>query len=63
VDLNVRWNFNIAGLDATLYGNIDNLFDREYISDANDGNGHDRKTARVYYGFGRTWTAGIRVNF
>jgi outer membrane cobalamin receptor len=63
VDLNVRWKFNIAGLDAILYGNVDNLFDKEYISDANDGNNHDRNTARVYYGFGRTWTAGIRINF
>jgi hypothetical protein len=63
VDLNVRWKFNIAGLDAVLYGNLDNLFDKEYISDANDGNDHDRNTARVYYGFGRTWTAGIRINF
>jgi outer membrane receptor for ferrienterochelin and colicin len=63
VDMNVRWNFNIAGLDATLYGNIDNLFDKEYISDASDGRDHDRYTSVVYYGFGRTWTAGIRVNF
>jgi hypothetical protein len=63
VDLNVRWNFNIAGLDAILYGNIDNLFDKEYISDASDGDAHDRYTSVVYYGFGRTWTAGIRVNF
>jgi outer membrane receptor protein involved in Fe transport len=63
VDVNVRWNFDIAGLSATLYGNIDNLLNEEYFSDANDGNAHNRATARVYYGFGRTWTAGIRVNF
>jgi outer membrane receptor protein involved in Fe transport len=63
VDFNVRWKFNIGNLDATLYGNIDNLFDKEYISDATDGNTHDRYTALVYYGFGRTWTAGIRINF
>ncbi|MDR1595283.1 MAG: TonB-dependent receptor, partial [Prevotellaceae bacterium] len=63
VDLNVRWKFKVGNLDATLYGNLDNLFDKEYISDATDGNNHDMSTARVYYGFGRTWTAGIRVNF
>ncbi|MDR1338769.1 MAG: TonB-dependent receptor [Prevotellaceae bacterium] len=63
VDLNLRWNFEIAGMGATLYGNIDNLFDKEYFSDASDGSNHDRHTALVYYGFGRTWTAGIRVNF
>jgi outer membrane receptor protein involved in Fe transport len=63
VDFNIRWKFNIGNLDAALYGNIDNLFDKEYISDATDGNGHDKSTALVYYGFGRTWTAGIRINF
>jgi outer membrane cobalamin receptor len=63
VDFNIRWKFNIGNLDATLYGNIDNLFDEEYISDANDGNDHNMNTARVYYGFGRTWTTGIRINF
>jgi outer membrane cobalamin receptor len=63
VDLNIRWKFNIGNLDATLYGNIDNLFDKEYISDATDGNTHDRYAALVYYGFGRTWTTGIRINF
>jgi outer membrane receptor for ferrienterochelin and colicin len=63
VDFNVRWKFNIGNLDATLYGNIDNLFNKEYISDATDGSTHDRYTALVYYGFGRTWTAGVRINF
>jgi outer membrane cobalamin receptor len=63
VDLNIRWNFNIGNFDATLYGNIDNLFNKEYISDATDGSTHDRYTALVYYGLGRTWTAGIRINF
>jgi hypothetical protein len=63
VDFNIRWKFNIGNLDATLFGNIDNLFNREYISDATDGDTHDRYTALVYYGFGRTWTTGIRINF
>jgi hypothetical protein len=63
IDLNVRWNFKIGGLGATLYGNVDNLFNKEYISDATDGNDHDMNTALVFYGFGRTWTTGIRINF
>jgi outer membrane cobalamin receptor len=63
VDFNVRWKFNVGDFDATLYGNIDNLFDKEYISDATDGSKHDMNTALVYYGFGRTWSAGIRINF
>jgi hypothetical protein len=63
VDFNVRWKFNVGDFDATLYGNIDNFFDKEYISDATDGSKHDMNTALVYYGFGRTWSAGIRINF
>jgi outer membrane cobalamin receptor len=63
VDLNIRWKFNIGDFNATLYGNIDNLFDKEYMADATDGENHDRNTVRVFYGFGRTWSAGIRINF
>ncbi|MDR2383316.1 MAG: TonB-dependent receptor, partial [Prevotellaceae bacterium] len=63
VDLNIRWNFNIGNLEATLYGNVDNLFDKEYISDAADGSNHDMNTALVYYGFGRTWITGLRIKF
>jgi outer membrane cobalamin receptor len=63
VDLNVRWKFKIGNFDAILYGNIDNLFNKEYISDATDGSDHGINTVRVYYGFGRTWTTGIRINF
>jgi outer membrane cobalamin receptor len=63
LNLNARWNFKIGSLNATLYGNLDNLFNKEYIADADDGSGHDMNTAMVFYGFGRTWTTGIRINF
>jgi outer membrane receptor for ferrienterochelin and colicin len=63
VNVNLRWNFKIGGLNATLYGNVDNLFNEEYFSDASDGANHDSETAKVYYGFGRTWVTGLRINF
>jgi len=63
VDLNFKYGFKIGTLDASLYGNLNNLFNVEYIIDADDGSGHTAEDATVYYGFGTTWTTGIRVNF
>jgi hypothetical protein len=62
-DANVRYDFKIGNFDATIYGNVINLFDTEYISDADDGSSNDWRTAQVYYGIGRTWSTGLRVNF
>ena len=63
LDLNFRHDFVFAGFDATLYGNMNNVLDTEYISDAKDGNNHDAASALVYYGFGRTWNLGLRFRF
>ena len=64
VDLQLSYRFQLSDkIRATLYGNVNNLLDTWYIADARDGNGHDARTALVYYGFGRTWTAGLKFNF
>ena len=63
LSINARWKFKLGNFDATLYGNVDNLLNTEYIADATEGSNHDMHTSRVYYGFGRTWTAGLRINF
>lgn len=63
VDIFVNYKFKIGKLDASIYGNVFNLLNTEYISDAVDGKGSDWKTAKVFYGIGRTFTTGIRVNF
>jgi len=62
-DLYYSYKFNIAGLKTTLTANIDNLFDTMYITDATDGGDGQEKTAQVFYGFGRTWTVGLKVHF
>ena len=72
-DLHLRYRFKIAGLDATLISNINNLFNTSVIRDATDGVRFDDdtnapiyglpETAIVYYGWGRTWTTSIRVRF
>lgn len=63
VDLNLAYNFNIGQFDAVLFANIINAFDTEFISDADDGSNHDWQTAKVYYGIGRNWSTGLKINF
>lgn len=63
VDMNMNYRFNIGKLEANLFGNVNNLFDKKYVADALDGEAHNRETALVWYGFGITWTAGLKVAF
>ncbi len=62
-DLGLRHGFEIANLDATLSGRINNLFNVEYISDARGGQGEGYETASVYYGAGRTFSVGLKIKF
>ncbi|MFO8066248.1 MAG: TonB-dependent receptor plug domain-containing protein [Bacteroidales bacterium] len=62
-DAYARYNFKIAGLNATLVLNVNNLLNTEVIRDATDGSSHDYQTATVYYGWGRTWTTSVKVRF
>jgi len=58
-----NYKFKIGTYEATLIGNIDNLFNNEYITDATDGSDHTWKTASVLYGFGRTWSTTLKIKF
>ena len=62
-DLGLRHGFEIANINATIYGRINNLFNVEYISDARGGQGEGYETASVYYGTGRTFSVGLKINF
>lgn len=63
-DLNASYRFNIGKLNAILSGNINNLFNQEYITDATDGSNHDWESAYgIFYGFGRTYNIRLKVNF
>ncbi len=59
-DASFRYKMNLGKFNATIFGNINNVFDTEYIMDAQDGS---FDTALVYFGSGRTWTTGIRLKF
>jgi iron complex outermembrane receptor protein len=63
VDMNLKYDFNIGSLDASVYGNVNNLLNAEYIADARDGEEHNAQTALVYYGFGTTWSTGLKIKF
>lgn len=65
-DLHASWNFNIGGVDATLYGNVHNLFNYNYVVDAWSNSSVDGAWNTIYgtfYSFGRTYSMKLRVNF
>ena len=64
-DLSANYGFDIAKtIRATVYLNVNNVFDNQYIKDAYDGASHDWDTAyRVFYEFGRTITVRLKLAF
>ncbi len=64
VDVFASYAFPIGSTRAILSGNVNNLLNQEYIADAYDGASHDWDTAyRVFYGFGRTYSIRLKINF
>ena len=63
VDMYASYKFKLSGMDATISGTCQNILDQTYIADATDGGSGTWDTARVFYGFGRTWTARLKINF
>lgn len=63
VGMNMKYDFHIGTLDASVYGNVNNLLNARYIADARDGDNHNANTALVYYGFGTTWSSGLKIKF
>ncbi len=63
VDMSLRYRFQVGDLNASMFANVNNLFDTSYIADATDGATFNFDTATVYYGFGRTWSLSFRINF
>jgi len=62
-DFGITHKFQIGDFDSRLTGNINNLFNAEYVSDAYEGSTGTYTDANVYYGYGRTYSVGIKVNF
>lgn len=74
VDMNAVFKFKLGSLSASLYANVNNLLNTEYISDARatfdarkvgDRTEYisDASNSTVFFGTGRTWTTGLKINF
>jgi outer membrane receptor protein involved in Fe transport len=62
-DTSIRHKFKFGNFDTSIIARVNNVFDTTYISDAQDGSGSVATTAAVYYGFGRTFSVGAKINF
>ncbi|PWH83704.1 TonB-dependent receptor [Algibacter marinivivus] len=62
-DVVMTHGFKFGPFDATLTGRMNNVFDTQYIPDAQDGSGSTADTALVWMGFGRTFSIGAKLNF
>ena len=65
LDLSASYSFKIGKVRATIFGNVNNLYDYNYIMDAQcatDAKGWQDCYA-VMYSFGRTYTLRLKINF
>lgn len=62
-DVALTHGFDFGPFRASLTARVNNVFDTEYIPDAQDGSGSTADTALVWIGFGRTFNLGAKLNF
>lgn len=65
-DMSASYTFDMAGFKATLYGNVNNLFDYNYVMDAYTAAGRPgswENAYRVFYSFGRTYSLRLKIAF
>ncbi|MDE6083281.1 MAG: TonB-dependent receptor, partial [Muribaculaceae bacterium] len=66
LDLSASYSFKIGGLNATLFGNVYNLCNYNYVMDAytsSGSNGTWQNAYRVFYSFGRTYSLRLKLTF
>ena len=64
LDLNASYTFPLGKCKATLYGNVENVFNQRYIVDTTDGGtGKWENAYEVFYAFGRTYSLRLKVAF
>lgn len=62
-DIAMNHGFSMGKFDAMLTARMNNVFNTEYVSDALDGSGSNAATALVWFGAGRTFSVGAKLNF
>lgn len=60
LDMNLRYNFTISGMNSSLIANVHNLLNTKYFSEGTDGTMSD---PQVWYGLGTTWSVGLKIRF
>ncbi len=63
VDASIRHGFKFGSFDTTLTLRVNNVLNAKYISDAINGTENNASTALVWYGAGRTFSLGAKINF
>ena len=65
LDFSASYSFDISKrVRATIYGNINNLLDNQYITEATDGSTHDWDSAyNVWYRMGRRFNVRLKIMF
>ena len=66
LDISASYGFKIGNVRATLYGNVNNVYNYNYIMDAQctpSSDGTWRSAYGVLYSFGRTYTVRLKLNF
>ena len=64
VDLHASYTLPGASFsNMKLRLHVFNLLDERYVSDADDGDGHDAASARVFLGLGRRWNISLSYDY
>ncbi len=66
LDLSASYKFDLGGISATVYGNVNNVFNYNYITQAYcpvSAVGTWENAYQAFYSFGRTFSVRMRVNF
>ncbi len=70
LDASVSYKFNIGDIGVTANANVYNIMDTKYIAEMTTNNAdfpvgstQFLRANKGWYGFGRTWSAGLKFNF
>ncbi|HHG83156.1 MAG TPA: TonB-dependent receptor, partial [Bacteroidetes bacterium] len=64
LDMGLSYRYEFGRYAITVRGAVNNILDELYVADANDNPGATSlDQLRGFFGFGRTWSAGIKFNF
>lgn len=66
LDLSASYNFNIGGVNVTVYGNVNNVCNYNYVQQAYtpvSATGTWENAYQTFYSIGRTFSVRMKVNF